>query len=381
VSPGRARPSLRSADADVVPTDAAPEAGGFRAAGLAQIDRLLERARRARDFPGGVLAMAREGRAPRLHPFGRLTYDEDAPDVEIDTIYDLSSLTKVVVATTLAMVLVDEGRLDLARPLSELLPAFRGPGKEAVRVEQLLSHSSGLPDTAPLYREISGVAAYVERVATLPLVYPPGTRSIYSDLGFILLGEVLERASGQPLDAIARGRVLDPLQMGDTLFRPGPDRLPRIAPTERDAWRGRLLRGEVHDPNAFAMGGVSAHAGLFGTAPDLCRFAQMMLAGGAWAGRRLVSAAQVARFTRRAGVPGASRGLGWDTPTGRSSAGRLLSPRSFGHVGFTGTSLWIDPDRSLFFLLLTNRVHPTAERRIDDVRRKLADLVVKAVVD
>jgi CubicO group peptidase (beta-lactamase class C family) len=379
VSAGGGPSGPPSADAALGLPEVAPDAAGFRPGALTRVDDLLERARAARDFPGGVLAIAHEGRLARLRPFGRLTYDDDAPAVEVDTLYDLSSLTKVVATTTVAMALVDEGRLDLARPVPELVPEFRGEGKEDVRIEHLLSHSAGLPATAPLYRDRRGREACVEAVATMPLVYPPATRSLYSDLGFILLGEVLERTSGQPLDAMARERVQDPLGMADTLFRPGPELLPRIAPTERDPWRGRLLRGEVHDPNAFAMGGVAAHAGLFGTAPDLSRFAQMMLDGGSRAGRRVVSAAQVARFTRRADVPGSSRALGWDTPTGRSSAGRLLSPRAFGHVGFTGTSLWIDPDRRLFFLLLTNRVHPTAHRKIDDVRRRLADGVVEAL--
>ncbi len=169
--------------------------------------------------------------------------------------------------------------------------------------------------------------------------------------------------------------------MKDTLFRPGPDLLPRIAPTEKDPWRGRLLRGEVHDENAFALGGVAPHAGLFGTAPDLARFAQMLLNGGVYDHRRLVSRETVELFTRRAGVPESSRALGWDTPSAGSSAGTLFSSRSFGHTGFTGTSLWIDPDRRLFLVLLTNRVHPTRENdAIRKARPAVADAVVRALV-
>jgi CubicO group peptidase (beta-lactamase class C family) len=218
---------------------------------------------------------------------------------------------------------------------------------------------------------------------------------VYSDLGLILLGEVLERVGGASLPGLAGTRVLEPLSMTSTMFRPPSSLRDRIAPTERDPWRGRVLRGEVHDENAFALGGVAPHAGLFGTASDLARFAQMMLNGGTLEGRRIVSPATVDLFTRRAGVPGSTRALGWDTPTdesgarssvpgepGYSSAGSLFSPRSFGHTGFTGTSMWMDPDRGLFLILLTNRVHPTREnRQILAVRSRLADAVVRALVE
>jgi CubicO group peptidase (beta-lactamase class C family) len=227
----------------------------------------------------------------------------------------------------------------------------------------------------------------------MDLDYPPGTRSIYSDLGIILLGRILERQGGASLDEMARRRVFEPLGMGDTLYRPPVSLRPRIAPTERDPWRGRVLLGEVHDENAFALGGVAPHAGLFSTAGDLARFAQMLLSGGELEGRRLVSSQTVDLFTRRAGVPGSTRALGWDTPSngkdprssvpgdpGYSSAGSFFSARSFGHTGFTGTSMWMDPERDLFVILLTNRVHPTRDnRRISRVRSRLADAVVGAL--
>jgi CubicO group peptidase (beta-lactamase class C family) len=299
----------------------------------------------------------------------------------------------VAVTTTLAMELVDEGRLDLDARVRSFFPRFAGPGKDRVTVRQLLTHTSGLAWWAPLYRELSGKGACLERIVAMDLAYEPGTGSSYSDLGFILLGEILERLAGAPLDELARERVLDPLGMHDTLFRPPPALVPRIAPTENDPWRGRVLRGEVHDENAFAMGGVAGHAGLFGSAPDLARLAQMLLDGGTCDGRRLVSRVSVELFTGWAGIPGVTRALGWDTPSdgserrssvpgepGYSSAGSLLSPRSFGHTGFTGTSLWLDPQRGVYVALLTNRVHPTRENeRIRAVRSRLADAVVRAV--
>ncbi|HSK81341.1 MAG TPA: serine hydrolase domain-containing protein [Thermoanaerobaculia bacterium] len=348
---------------------------------LEDADRLLESFRERGAFPGGVLAVGHRGEVVHLHAFGRLTYDADAPPVAADTLYDLASLTKVVATTTMAMILVDEGRLDLDQPVRELLPGFTGPGKEAVTVRHLLTHSSGLPAVAPLYQEIRGRTAYLERIQAMDLEFPPGSRSTYSDLGIILLGEILERTAGQPLDAFVRERVLEPLGMRDTRFLPPVELRPRIAPTEIDPWRGRLIQGEVHDENAFAMGGVAPHAGLFGTAGDLARFAQMLLNGGIFEGRRLVSPETVELFTRRAGIPGSDRALGWDTKSAEgSSAGTLFSSRSFGHTGFTGTSIWIDPERELFVILLTNRVHPTRENNlIREARPAVADAVVRAL--
>jgi CubicO group peptidase (beta-lactamase class C family) len=358
-----------------------PSAPSAAVPAFAGVDRLLEDFRERGAFPGGVLAVGHRGALVHLRPFGRLTYDADAPPVTAGTLYDLASLTKVVATTTMAMILVDEGRLDLDRPVRELLPGFQGPGKETVTVRHLLTHSSGLQAIAPLYKEVQGREAYRERVLALDLVYPAGSRSVYSDPGIILLGEILEQAAGQPVEAFVRERVFEPLGMRDTRFRPPAGLRPRIAPTEFDPWRGRLVHGEVHDENAFALGGVAPHAGLFGTAGDLARFAQMLLNGGVLDGRRIVSRETVEMFTRRAGIPGSDRALGWDTKSAEgSSAGSLLSARSFGHTGFTGTSIWIDPERQLFVVLLTNRVHPTRENNlIREVRPAVADAVARAL--
>jgi CubicO group peptidase (beta-lactamase class C family) len=348
---------------------------------MAEVDRVADEGLATKAFPGGVLAVGKDSALVHLRPFGRFSYDGGAPEVKADTIYDVASLTKVVATTTMAMILVDEGKLDVRKPVSSFISAFRGGAKEKVTVENLLTHSSGLEAWAPLYKEVRGKEEFLQKVVSMDLAYAPGTKSVYSDLGFFLLGEVLERVAGEPIDAFVTRRVFEPLGMKSTMFCPSRDLVACIPPTERDAWRGRLVRGEVHDENAYALGGVAPHSGLFSTAPDLAHFAQMLLDGGVYDHRRIVSRATVERFTRRADVPDSARAYGWGTPSPASSAGDMLSPRAFGHTGFTGTSMWLDPDRNLFIILLTNRVHPTRENdTIRQVRRHVADAVVGGLV-
>jgi CubicO group peptidase (beta-lactamase class C family) len=346
-----------------------------------EVDRIVDEYRQRRAFPGAVVAFGDRHGLLHLRAFGNLTYDEAAPAVAVDTIYDLASLTKVVASTTMAMMLYDEGKLELDCPLREFLPAFRGPTKDRITVRDLLTHSSGIAVGGPLFREIQGPQAYLERIQQMDLVYEPGSESRYSDFGMILLGAVLERAAGQSYEQFVRSRILLPLGMRETGFLPAADLLSRIAPTEQDPWRGRLVRGEVHDENAHAMGGIAPHAGLFGTAADLARFAQMLLNGGTIAQRQLVAPATVALFTRNAGIPHSSRALGWDNQGAEnSSAGNLFSARSYGHTGFTGTSLWLDPERGVFLILLTNRVHPTRENNlIREARRAVADALIRSL--
>jgi uncharacterized protein YbbC (DUF1343 family) len=285
------------------------------------------------------------------------------------------------------MMLVGEGRLELDAPVQDFLPRFRGAGKDQVTVRHLLTHSAGVDWWAPLYKEIEGPRAYLERIQAMALVHEPGTVAKYSDLGIILLGEILQRAAGKPLELFVRDRLFAPLGMNDTLYRPlvtRPGLLARVAPTENDPWRGRVLRGEVHDENAHALGGIAPHAGLFSTADDLARFAQMVLWGGVYDHHRFVPRGVVETFTRRAGiVPGSTRALGWDTKSATdSSAGTLFSASAYGHTGFTGTSIWIDPDRQLFVILLTNHVHPTRQNRlIREARPAVADAVVRALAE
>jgi CubicO group peptidase (beta-lactamase class C family) len=351
-------------------------------------------------FPGAVVAVGRRDTVLFLHAFGRLDYEGGAP-VTPRTVWDLASLTKVVGLTTAAMMLVDEGKLDLDAPVTRYVPVFAAGG-DSVTVRQLLTHSSGLPAWKPFFQGVRTRRQMFARVNAEPLEVPPGARMAYSDLGAMLLTEIVERVSGQRLDRFLQARLFRPLGMRQTHFRPPKSWLQRIAPTEVDTtWRHRLVRGEVHDENAASMGGVSGHAGLFSTATDLTRFVQMLMRGGGTAGTgaqghrgtdtagtvaqghggtELVRAATIALFTSVDRPGFSSRALGWDTPSENSSAGSRLSARAFGHTGFTGTSIWVDPEQDLFVILLTNRVNPTRENNlIRDVRRQVADLAVAAV--
>jgi CubicO group peptidase (beta-lactamase class C family) len=284
------------------------------------------------------------------------------------------------------MLLVQEGRLDLDAPVQRYVPAFTGANKERVTIRHLLAHASGLPDWRPLYTETTTRARAFALTDTTPLRAEPGAAAVYSDLGAIILTQAVEAITGQRLDALLEARVFAPLGMRDTRFLPPPEWRDRVAPTER-AQDGTVIRGTVHDENAWRMGGVSGHAGLFGTAPDLARFASWLL--DRWHGRtrsdggRLDLPSELVRaWTRRQDLPpGSSRALGWDTPSGpNSSAGTKLGALAFGHTGFTGTSIWIDPENDLFIILLTNRVHPTRENtRIARVRPRVADLVADAL--
>lgn len=369
-----------------------PEEAGFSKEGIAEAMKVLHEAIEARAFPGVQVIVGRRGKIALARAEGRLTYGTASPPVTMDTLYDIASLTKVVVTTTLAMILHERGALELGRAVREYLPEFTGGGKDTVTVEDLLAHSGGLLWWKDLFKsvELAGTQRsyedvqrdYIETISRLPLDYEPRSKSVYSDLGVLLLGEILERVSGRQLDEMAQREIFEPLAMGNTLFNPPAALRSRIAPTERDPWRGRLLQGEVHDENAFALGGVAPHAGLFSTAGDLARFAQMMLNGGVYGHARIVRADTIERFTHRAELaPESSRALGWDTPSGNSSAGRYFSADSYGHTGFTGTSLWIDPRREVFVVLLTNRVHPTRENdRIREVRRAFHDAVMKALL-
>lgn len=369
------------------------------AARLAPAHDVLNRAIAGGAFPGAVLAVGYKGQLA-VHAFGRHTYDAKSPAVTADAIYDLASLTKPVVTATAVAMLVEEGRLQLDMPIARYLPEWAaGPQPDwraRVTVQHLLTHSSGLPAYKPYFSEVSpassrpragepaappGKSAILARLFAEPLEAEPGTRALYSDLGFILLGEIIERMTGQPLAQFARERIFAPLGMSDAQFNPGRSLRARIPPAERDdAWRHRLVHGEAHDENCFAMGGVCGHAGLFGTAGDLAPFAQMLLNGGIYAHQRLLRRGTVRRFTSRTDVAGTPRALGWVVPTEPSSSGHYFSASSFGHTGYTGTSLWLDPERELFVILLTNRVHPTrANTQIDAVRPALHDAILTSL--
>jgi CubicO group peptidase (beta-lactamase class C family) len=319
---------------------------------------------------------------------GRSTYDVAAPRAAEDTVFDLASLTKVLATATLAMRLVDDGRLSLDARVADVLPCWRGCDRNAVRVRDLLTHSSGLPAHKPLYRFCAGRADFELAICSEPLEYMPGTRSVYSDLGFILLGFVLEDVAAEPLDRqFERLRRAVPDDTDESRaaatgspieiqFRAPTDWLARVAPTQPD----EAHLGIVNDANAAALGGVAGHAGLFGTAPAVGTMARAVLraALGGHDEPALARHEIVSRFVSKAGIPGSSRALGWDTMLPTSSCGSRMSAQTFGHTGFTGTSLWIDPTQERYVVLLTNRVYPTPSdaNGITNVRRALHDAIV-----
>jgi CubicO group peptidase (beta-lactamase class C family) len=353
------------------------------AARLAKIDHVVMRGIQAGGYPGAAVVVGRKGAAVWQRGFGRLDWNSDSPTVEpTESIYDLASLTKVVGTTTALMILYDQGKVGLDDPVSKYIPEFSGGEKDLVTIRLLLEHRSGLPAGRDLWRIAHSPQEAREAVIQTPLVYHPDQYYEYSDLGADMLGFVVEAASGQRLDQFLAENVWKPLGMEDTFFKPADSLRDRIAPTEVNPPRGYPLRGEVHDENAFALGGVAGHAGLFSTASDLAIFAQMMLNGGEYNGIRLVADSTVTLFTTRAAR---TRALGWDTCAGDGSCGKYLSERAYGHTGYTGTSMWIDPDRDMFVILLTNRVHAARARRpakvIADVRADLSDAAALAVTD
>ena len=337
----------------------------------------------ARVFPGAAWEAGRAERATCAGTEGALTYEPDASRVTADTVYDLASLTKPLAAATVAMRLVQDRRLDLAAAVASAEPAWRGADRAGVTVADLLEHASGLPDWLPLWKAHHGREAIVAAAAQATLAHAPRARSVYSDLGFIVLGSVLERIGGGGLDTLfARAwRDSASVPLG---FCPAEDRRRQTAPARVSDARERLLQGEVDDDNAWAMGGIAGHAGLFGTAGAVGAFARVLLRvlGGDHAAERdLVSREALARFLRPSSVPASSRALGWDLMRPTSSCGRRMSPAAFGHTGFTGTSLWIDPAHDFYAVLLTNRVFPAAgsNEPMQEIRRAYHDALLEDI--
>jgi CubicO group peptidase (beta-lactamase class C family) len=335
-------------------------------------------------FPGAVLAVGQHGKLVALKAFGRLDSSAGAPPMPVDAIFDLASLTKVIGTTTAAEILYDRHKLDLDAPVVRYLPEFgKTPGHDRITVRQLLSHSSGLQSADMSWRYAKDRQGILQRLYTMPATDPPGTVFAYRDTNLILVGEIVQRLSGLPLDRFLAREVFGPLGMKDTGFRPSPTLLPRIAPTEQDdSFRHMLVRGVVHDENAYVMGGVAGHAGLFSTARDLATLAELYLDHGSYRGKRLIKASTIALFeTRQNMPPGSSRALGWDTPTPGGFAGALASPHAILHTGFTGTSIYIDPDRDAFVILLTNRVNPTRNNPLIGQARPAIHTAVLSVLD
>ena len=358
-----------------------PEEGGISSARLDSVRMLMQNAVQDSVFPGAVLLVARNGLIVMDEAFGKMGYKQFNRAMPLDAIFDMASVTKCVAMTTACMLLYERGLLDLDAPVQKYLPEFTGAGKENVTIRHLLTHSSGLMAYRRYFLDYHTPGEMIKTILNEPLENPPGAKTVYSDLGVILLGKIIEKLSGQPLDVFCREQIFKPLKMNETDYNPPRQFLSRIPPTEFDSWRGRMVHGQVHDENAFVLGGVSSHAGLFSTARDLAIFLQMLLNGGAYEGGRLLKPETIALFTSPQNVvSGSSRALGWDTADGKNSAGRLMSARAFGHTGFTGTSVWTDPKKNMFAILLSNRVHPTRNnQKLLSFRATLHDAMMKAV--
>lgn len=337
-------------------------------------------------FPAAAVAVTHRGKLVALRSFGRFTYEEDSPAVVTDTLFDIASLTKVVATTTIAAVLYERGQLELDAGVAGTIPEFLADAcgeadvrRRDVTFRMLLAHSSGLPAYEKLFLNAPSHDELLRAAFTTSLSADPGKRAEYSDIGFITLGAALERIAQESLDSFCQREICEPLAMTHTTFNPPAEARKRVAPTadERDGFRGKIIQGEVQDENAFILGGVAGQAGLFSTAEDLATFAHAMLNGG----RPILQPDTVDLFTRREAAPaGTSRALGWDTPSAPSQSGKYFGPASFGHLGYTGTSLWIDPDRELSITFLTNRTWPDcANQAIKKVRPEFHDAVVEAV--
>jgi beta-glucosidase-like glycosyl hydrolase/CubicO group peptidase (beta-lactamase class C family) len=348
---------------------------------------VIETAIADKAFPGATLAVGYRGKVS-VHAFGKLSYEAKSPVVNVDTMYDIASLTKVVVTTTLVEKLAEgdfPSPLNLDAPIERYLPEWTsGPQPEwrkKATVRNLMTHTSGLPPFKEYWRTSTSKEETLKRIFAEPLECEPGTKVVYSDLGIILMAEIILRLTGKPLDALANDYIFGPLSMKRSMYNPPQNLWPEIAPTEIDnQLRHRLVQGEVHDENAFAIGGVSGHAGVFSTSPDLAAFCQMLLNGGVYAHQRIVKRATIAEFTVPQPLAKNTRTLGWVVPTEGSSSGHYFSSHSYGHTGFTGTTIWIDPDRQLFVVLLTNRVNPTRENhKIVEVRPAVHDAIMQAL--
>ena len=340
---------------------------------------MLQAARADSAFPGAFAVVGNRDSIYVAYGVGSLDWSP-SPTPDENTLWDMASLTKVTGMTSAMMLLTEAGKVDLDAPVSHYILEFRGPNKERVTVRHLLTHSSGMPAWRPLYKETYSPAEARALAVATPLDTIPGVRMVYSDLGAIILGQIVERVSGETLDQYLARHVFGPLGMTSTQYKPSASLQSRIAPTEYDPWRQRHIRGEVHDENAFGLGGVSGHAGLFSTGRDVARLTRMYLNGGVLDGKRFVSAATIAKFTTVQDSTLSNRALGWETPNGVNSAGHLMKRPAFGHTGFTGTSIWVDPSRDVFVILLTNRVNPTRQNlRIGGVRTALADVVLRVL--
>ena len=341
---------------------------------------LLQTAIADQAFPGCALAITVRGELIARHGFGHFTYDAASPAVTAASIFDLASVTKAIATTPMAMILYERGLLDLEAPVTAIVPEFTGddPRRRDVTLRMLLSHSSGLPAYEKLFLRAKTREDLLAAAFAVALAHDPGTHAEYSDVGFIILGVALERLADEALPGFCQREIFGPLAMSHTTFNPPAAWRDRIVPTVDDrTFRKRIIQGEVHDENASVLEGNAPHAGLFSTAEDVALFAHSMLSGG----RPILRPETIELFTRRQPSPeNTSRALGWDTPSAPSQSGRYFGPHSYGHLGYTGTSLWIDPDRQLSITLLTNRTWPDCQNQaIKKVRPAFHDAVIESL--
>ena len=374
-------------------------AQGLSAERLARMDAVIQTSIDKKELPGAVVLVGRHGKIVWRKAYGARAVEPQREAMTLDTIFDLASLTKVIATTTSIMILIEQGKVRLNDSVTHFIPEMKGDGRDAITIEQLLTHMSGFAPDFDLRERWTGYDEAIKHLYREPLRNQPGTRFVYSDINYIALGEVVHRASGQMLDEFARRNIFIPLGMRDTGFNPSANLRSRIAPTEKR--RGQLnylgdtgtdagsagdqwLRGQVHDPTSFRMDGVAGHAGLFATADDLAIFCQMLLNGGAYSNARVLSPMTIAAMTQPHAVAdsGAARGLGWDIATTFSTnKGDLFPLGSFGHTGFTGTSIWIDPASDSFVIFLSNRVHPNGKGDVGPLRGRVASIVASSITD
>jgi uncharacterized protein YbbC (DUF1343 family)/CubicO group peptidase (beta-lactamase class C family) len=371
--------ALPAADPGRLP-EVSPAAVGMDVARLALLEPRIREAIEKKQLPGAVVLVVRQGNVAYRQAFGQRTIEPAPEAMTADTIFDLASLTKSVATATSIMLLVEQGKLRLDDAVAKHRPHFAQHGKEKLTIEQLLLHTSGLIADNPVHDYDDGREQALERIDALKPVAEPGSKFIYSDVNFIVLGELVQQLSGMPLDLFAAKHLFEPLGMRDTGFKPAAGLTARIAPTEKrgETW----LRGLVHDPRATKLGGVAGHAGLFGTADDLAVFVQMLLSGGELNGRRILKRETIALMTQARPVPGGQRAYGWDVQTSYSAnrGERFPLGKSFGHTGFTGTSLWIDPTSQTAVIFLSNRLHPDGKGNVTRLRGQVATLVAEAIV-
>ena len=353
-----------------------------KALDFSEVDQLMDSAISDSVFPGAVLLFGTNNQILHSKAFGNFTYDNTSKDISTISVFDLASVSKVVGTTSAAMILVDQEKLNLDKTVISYLPEFNNNGKDQITIRNLLVHNSGLTAFKKYYDEYSTAEEVVNDIMNLILEYEPGSKYVYSDLGMITLQKVIEKISKKSLADFLGGNIFNPLDMKLTMYNPPRDIKQNCVPTELDDfWRMRLLQGEVHDERAYMLNGVAGHAGLFSTAEDLAKFVMMLMNNGKYHEKQIIDPKIIAEWTTKQSNQ-SDRGIGWDTKSLKeySSAGKYFSNDSFGHTGYTGTSIWVDKENKLFVILLSNRVHPTrANRKITEFRPIIHDAIFEAV--